>query len=160
MPQFLRPDQGSSLGRGQRPEVEAAAEADPGVGRFPRPDHHRGADALRRDGRLVQPGEEIGQELRLRIHQAPDQRRDQGRREGTDLKLGDSIFGSKINFPILFYPAFFFSPGRALPRPIHLPPREPVPLPLRAELGQREAARGPRRGRVEGLLRDRGAGDH
>ncbi len=41
-----------------------------------------GADPVRRDGRVVPPGEEERQELRLRLHQAPDQRRDQGRGAG------------------------------------------------------------------------------
>ncbi len=85
MPQLLGPDQGARLGRGQRPQVEAPAEVDARERRLPRPDDHRGADAVRRDGRLVQPGEAVRQVLRVREHTTADQRRDQGRGEGTDL---------------------------------------------------------------------------
>ena len=82
VPQLQRQNQGAGLGRGQRPEGEAAPEADPGVGRLPRADHHRGADPVRGDGRVVPPGEEERQVLRLRLHPATDQRRDKGRGAG------------------------------------------------------------------------------
>ena len=70
------------MGRGQRPQGEAAAEADQGERRLPRADDHRGADPVWRDGRLVSPGEEVRQVLGVGLHQAADQRRDQGRGAG------------------------------------------------------------------------------
>ena len=59
MSQLERPNQGPGLGRGQRPQGEAEAEADPGERRLPRPDDHRGAHAVRGDGRVVSPREEV-----------------------------------------------------------------------------------------------------
>ena len=84
VPQLLGPHQGPRLGRGQRPQVEAAAEADAGERRLPRADDHRGADPVRGDGRVVPPREEVGPLLRLRLHQTPDQCRDQGRGTGEE----------------------------------------------------------------------------
>ncbi len=40
VPQLERPDQGAGLGRGQRPQVQAQAEAHQGVRRLPRTDNH------------------------------------------------------------------------------------------------------------------------
>lgn len=84
MSQLQRSDQGQGVGRGQRPQGEAAAEADQGERRLPRADDYRGADPVWRDGRLVSPGEEVRQVLGVWLHQAADQRRDQGRGAGTE----------------------------------------------------------------------------
>lgn len=45
-----------------------------------------GSNPVWRDGRVVPPGEAERPEQRLRLHQAPDQRRDQGRGAGQDSK--------------------------------------------------------------------------
>ena len=82
VPQLVRPDQGPCVGRGQRPEVKATAKVHPRVRWLLGADHHRGPDLVRRDGRVVQPGEEVGQVERVRSNPAPDQRRDQGRGKG------------------------------------------------------------------------------
>ena len=74
--QLQRPHQGQGVGRGQRPQGEAAAEVDQGERRLPRTDDYRGADPVWRDGRLVSPREEVRQVLRVRLHQAADQCRD------------------------------------------------------------------------------------
>ena len=82
MSQLERPDQSESLGRGQRPEGSTQAEADQGVRRLPGADHHRGANPLGGDGRVVPPREEERQVFRIRLHPAPDQRGDKRRRAG------------------------------------------------------------------------------
>ena len=46
MPQFIGPDQGPSMGRGQRPEVETPTKIHSRIGRLPGPDHHRGQDLV------------------------------------------------------------------------------------------------------------------
>lgn len=124
MSQLIRPHKGASLGRGQRPEVEAEAKADARERRFPRANHYRGEDAQRRDGRLVQFGEKDGQKRGVRRDQAAHQRGDQRRGE-----------------------------GRALPRAVHVPPREPLPQPLREERRRRGPASSEGRRCLEGLLR-------
>ena len=82
MSQLERPDQSESLGRGQRPQGSTATEADTGVGRLPRSNHHRGADPLWGDGRVVPSREEERQVFRIRFHPAPDQRGDKRGRAG------------------------------------------------------------------------------
>ena len=82
MSQLERPDQSESLGRGQRPESSTPTEADKGVRRLPGSDHHRGADPLRGDGRVVPSGEEERQVFRVWVHPAPDQRGDKRGRAG------------------------------------------------------------------------------
>ena len=82
MSQFVGPNQSSRLGRGQRPQVKIASKIYARVRRLPRPDHHRGSNPFRRDGRLVQPGKEVGQVQRVRRHSIADQRRNQGRGKG------------------------------------------------------------------------------
>ena len=44
--------------------------------------HFVGANPVRRDGRVVPPGEAERSQLRLRLHPPPDQRGDQGRGTG------------------------------------------------------------------------------
>ena len=56
MPQLFGPDQSARVGRGRRHQVPREAASEEGVRRLPGPEHHRGADPERRDGRLVQPG--------------------------------------------------------------------------------------------------------
>ena len=82
MPQFIGPDQGPSMGRGQRPEVETPTKIHSRIGRLPRPDHHRGQDLVGRDGRVVQFGEEIRQVQCVRGHQVADLCGNQGRGKG------------------------------------------------------------------------------
>lgn len=55
MPQLVRSYKSPRVGRRRRHKVSSEAEAEEGVGRFPGPEHHRGPDAERRDGRVVQP---------------------------------------------------------------------------------------------------------
>uniref|UniRef100_A0A8D8DD95 (northern house mosquito) hypothetical protein n=2 Tax=Culex pipiens TaxID=7175 RepID=A0A8D8DD95_CULPI len=130
MPQLVRPDQGARLGRGQRSQVEAAAEADARVGRLPGADNHRGADAVGRDGRVVQPGEANRQISGIGRNPAAHFGGDQGRGE-----------------------------GGAVPRAVHLPARERVPLSLRGELRGGQPAADQGRRRLEDLLRGEPGGD-
>lgn len=124
MSQFIRPDQGSGVGRGQRFEIEAKAETDERERRLPRANYHRGADSQRRDGRLVQSGEKNGQERGVRRYPAAHQRRNQGRGK-----------------------------GGALSRAVHLPARESLPQPVRGERRHGDVASGKGRRRLEGLFR-------
>ena len=101
MSQLQRPDQGPGMGRGQRPQGEAAPEADQGERRLPRADDHRGADPVWRDGRLVSHGEEVRQVLGVRLHQVADQRRDQGRGAGA-AQLNRVFTIKSIFYPVLF----------------------------------------------------------
>ena len=124
VPQLVRSNKSESVGRGQRSEVEAAAEVDEGERRLPRADDHRGAYAERRDGRVVQPREEDGQERGIRRDQAAHQRRDQRRGE-----------------------------GGALSRAVHLPARESLPQPVREERRRGGSTSGERGRCLEGVLR-------
>ena len=56
VPQLLRPDQSACVGRGRWHQVPCEAASEEGVWWLPGPEHHRGPDPQRRDGRLVQPG--------------------------------------------------------------------------------------------------------
>jgi len=56
VPQLVGPHQAARLGRGRRHQVPSEAASEERVGRLPGPEHHRGPDPERGDGRLVQPG--------------------------------------------------------------------------------------------------------
>ena len=76
MPQLVRSNKSSRMGRRRRHTSEAHAKVDARVRRLSRPDHNRSAHAKRRDGRVVQFGEANGQVGRERCYSASDQRRD------------------------------------------------------------------------------------
>ena len=91
VPQLFGPHQGSRLGRRQRPQVEAAAKVDAGERRLSRPNNHRGANALGRNGRVVQSREAIRQVFRIGFHPAADQCGDQRRGKGQCVLLPSAL---------------------------------------------------------------------
>lgn len=123
MSQFLGPDKSTSVGRGQRFEIEAETETDEGERWLPGPDDHRGANTQRRDGCLVQSGEENRQECSLWSDSVAHQRRDQGRGK-----------------------------SRALPRAVHVPSRESLSQSVRKQRRYGDFAPGEGRRRLESLL--------